>query len=217
MTNRHGDETEPTVLTDFQVEVARLFFSLGASERFLLAGGAALLAQHMTVRPTHDLDFFTATPGSVEAVRKEFTTAAQERGWTVDVRQSTTTFCRLVVHGPQDLLVDIALDSPPLKPATASFMGPTFAPQELAARKLLALFDRAEARDFADVYVLLQTYSKSELLTWAKDVDAGFAPRVLAEQLGTLRRFLDGDLPIEIASAEQVREFFDEWSQELGS
>jgi hypothetical protein len=27
VTNRHGDETEPTVLTDFQVEVARLFFS----------------------------------------------------------------------------------------------------------------------------------------------------------------------------------------------
>jgi len=217
VTNRHGDETEPTVLTDFQVEVARLFFSLPASERFLLAGGAALLAQHMTVRPTHDLDFFTATPGSVESVRKEFKAAAQERGWTVDVRQSTTTFCRLVVHGPQDLLVDIALDSPPMQPATASFLGPTFAPQELAARKLLALFDRAEARDFADVYVLLQTYTKSELLTWAKDVDAGFDPGVLAEQLGTLRRFLDGDLPIESASAEQVREFFAEWSQELGS
>ena len=114
VTNRHGDETAPTVLTDFQVEVARLFFSLPASEHFLLAGGAALLAQHMTARPTHDLDFFTATPGSVESVRKQFNSAAQERGWTVDVRQSTTTFCRLVVHGPQDLLVDIALDSPPL-------------------------------------------------------------------------------------------------------
>ena len=125
MTNRHGDETAPTVLTDFQVEVARLFFSLPASEHFLLAGGAALLAQHMTARPTHDLDFFTATPGSVESVRKQFNSAAQERGWTVDVRQSTTTFCRLVVHGPQDLLVDIALDSPPMQLGTASFLGPT--------------------------------------------------------------------------------------------
>ena len=133
MPNLHGDETEQTVLTDFQVEVARLFFSLPTSERFLLAGGAALLAQHMTVRPTHDLDFFTATPGSVESVRSEFKAAAQEHGWTIDVRQSTTTFCRLVVHGPQDLLVDIALDSPPMQPATASFLGPTFAPQELGS------------------------------------------------------------------------------------
>jgi hypothetical protein len=113
------------MLTEFQVEVARLFFSLPASDRFLLAGGAAPLAQLMTVRPTHDLDFFTATPGSVESVRNEFKAAAQERGWTVDVRQSTTTFCRLVVHGPEDLLVDIALDAPPMQPATASFLGPT--------------------------------------------------------------------------------------------
>ncbi len=154
MTNRHGDEIKPTVLTDFQVEVARLFFSLAASDRFLLAGGAALL-------------------------------------------------------------VDIALDSPPRQPATASFLGPTFAPDELAGRKLLALFDRAEARDFADVYVLLQTYTKNEMLTWAHDMDGGFDPGVLAEQFGTLSRFLDSDLPVESASAKQMREFFDVWRHEL--
>jgi predicted nucleotidyltransferase component of viral defense system len=217
VTDRHGDEIEPSVLTAFQVEVARLFFSLPASDRFLLAGGAALLAQHMTVRPTHDLDFFTGTPGSVESVRDEFEVAAKERGWSVDVRQSTAAFCRLVVHSSEDLLVDIALDSPPLQPASASFLGPTFAPEELAGRKLLALFDRAAARDFADVFVLLQTYTKSQLLTWANDIDAGFDRDVLVEQLGTLRRFPDGDLPVESASAEQLREFFAEWGHELAS
>lgn len=47
-------------LTAFQTEVARLFFALPESKGFLLAGGAALLAQHLTARPTEDLDFFTA-------------------------------------------------------------------------------------------------------------------------------------------------------------
>ena len=47
-------------LAAFQLEVARLFFALPASKGFLLAGGAALLAQHLTTRPTEDLDFFTA-------------------------------------------------------------------------------------------------------------------------------------------------------------
>ena len=47
-------------LTAFQLEVARMFFALPASRGFLLAGGAALLAQHLTARPTEDLDFFTA-------------------------------------------------------------------------------------------------------------------------------------------------------------
>jgi len=57
-------------LTDFQLEVTRLFFSLPASKGFLLAGGAALLAQHLTTRPTEDLDFFTAPDrGHVPAAR----------------------------------------------------------------------------------------------------------------------------------------------------
>jgi hypothetical protein len=42
-------------LTDFQLEVTRLFFSLPASKGFLLAGGAAPLAQHLTTRPTEGL------------------------------------------------------------------------------------------------------------------------------------------------------------------
>jgi hypothetical protein len=42
-------------LPPFQLEVARMFFALPASRGFLLAGGAALLAQHLTTRPTEDL------------------------------------------------------------------------------------------------------------------------------------------------------------------
>jgi hypothetical protein len=52
--------SEEIPLTKFQLEVARLFFSLPASDGFVLAGGAALIAQHLTSRPTQDLDFFTA-------------------------------------------------------------------------------------------------------------------------------------------------------------
>jgi hypothetical protein len=37
-------------LTAFQMEVARLFFALPESKGFLLAGGAALLAQHLAAR-----------------------------------------------------------------------------------------------------------------------------------------------------------------------
>lgn len=102
MTAWVGETGEATALTGFQVEVARLFFSLPASDLFLLAGGAALLAQQMATRPTQDLDFFTRCPV-----------------WS----------------------------RPPMEPARASFVGPTFASEELAARELLAVLDRAAARD----------------------------------------------------------------------
>ena len=43
--------------------------------------------------------------------------------------------------------------------------------EELAGRKLLALFDRAEARDFADVYDIAQRYDIGLLLERAAQID----------------------------------------------
>ena len=150
-------EPPPAGLTPFQVAVADLFFSLPESDGFLLAGGAALAAQHLTTRPTQDLDLFTrAGRGTVPAARNAFENAAASRGWSVRRIRNSDTFCRLVVTGDDDLLVDLALDSPPNLPPETSIAGPTFALEELAGRKLLALFDRAEARDFADVYDIAQ-------------------------------------------------------------
>jgi hypothetical protein len=52
-------------LTDLQVEVLQVFFSLPESEGFMLAGGAGLVAVGLSERRTEDLDLFT-TRVSVE-------------------------------------------------------------------------------------------------------------------------------------------------------
>jgi predicted nucleotidyltransferase component of viral defense system len=46
------------------------------------------------------------------------------------------------------------VNAPPGLAPSATAAGPALAPEELAGHKLLALVDRAAARDFADVYVL---------------------------------------------------------------
>lgn len=204
-------------LTAFQVEVAQLFFSLSASGGFLLAGGAALAAQGLTERPTQDLDFFTRPDaGDVQQARAQFLAAATERGWDVDTVQDSDTFCRLLVHGPEDLLVDLALDSAPGKPVSASIAGPTFAPDELAGRKVIALFDRAAARDFVDVYALSRRFTKRELLALARDVDRGFEIGVFAEMLKHLARYTDVDLSLGAVDLVALRAFFEQWIAELG-
>ena len=137
------------------------------------------------------------------------------RNWRVHRVRDTPTFCRLVVHGQEDLVVDLALDAPPSRPPTASIAGPTFGPEELAGRKVVALFDRAEARDFTDVFVLAARYSKSVLPARATEVDAGFSTEVFGEMLGTLARFAADELPIAADQVEQVRLFFAEWAAEL--
>jgi hypothetical protein len=70
-----------------------------ASKGFLLAGGAALLAQHLTARPTEDLDFFTAPDrGHVPAARDALEGAARQRGWSTERIHDSDTFCRLIIR-----------------------------------------------------------------------------------------------------------------------
>jgi hypothetical protein len=205
-----------TVLTDFQVEVAKVFFSLPSSEGFLLAGGAALVAQRLTARPTQDLDFFTRPgAGEVGQVRDEFVAAAAQRGWQVERTSDADTFCRLLVHGAEDLIVDLALESTPGRPASASFVGPTFDPEELAGRKVIALFDRAAARDFVDVYQLANTFAKDTLLERAAEVDVGFEPNLLADMFSYLERYTDADLTLIDVDVAAMREFFARWRDDL--
>ncbi|HEX6358489.1 nucleotidyl transferase AbiEii/AbiGii toxin family protein [Actinophytocola sp.] len=207
--------SEDIPLTDFQLTVARLFFSLPASDGFVLAGGAALIAQHLTSRPTQDLDFFTDRQPDVVVARDELIAAANERGWAVKTLRDSETFCRLQVTGPEDLLVDIALDAQPDQPPTMSLAGPTYAPRELAARKVVALFDRYAARDFVDVFALTRTYSKAGLLEWASDLNPGFHQPYFIQALDALPRYTDADLSLGDVDISALRAFFSEWADEL--
>lgn len=119
--------------------------------------------------------------------------------------------------GPESLVVDLALDAGPTLPPTLTFLGPTFDREELAGRKVVALFDRAEARDFTDVYALSATYSKDLLVTRAAQQDPGFDTSVFAQMLGSLSRFGDRDLPIALDEVPALRRFFAVWAAELNA
>jgi hypothetical protein len=49
------------------------------------------------------------------------------------------------------MVVDLAVDARPERPPTVTLVDPTLDPDELAARKVVAQFDRAEAREPPDV------------------------------------------------------------------
>lgn len=207
----------PSHLTALQLEIARIFFSLESSKNYLVAGGAALLAADLIARPTEDLDLFASTPVmTVTEAHREFVEALRGDGYAVATLQEGPTFCRLIVSATSgEVLVDLAIDSPPTTRPTLTALGPTMSPSELAARKLLALFGRAEARDFADVYVLAQRFGKKALLEGAATLDAGFDRVVLAQMMGTLGRFTDDEVPLSPADRDVARAFFHTWADDL--
>jgi hypothetical protein len=48
---------------------------------------------------------------------------------------------------------------------------------------VIALFDRAAARDFVDVFMLSSRFPKTEMLTRAAEVDTGFDHAVFADMI----------------------------------
>lgn len=126
------------------------------------------------------------------------------------------SFARLVVvAGDESVVVDLGVDSPPEEPTTLTELGPTLTAHDLAARKTLALFGRAEARDFTDVYDLANVFTKDELVRLASAQDDGFDLVVLADMIGTVHRFTDDDLRLPSLDAKRVRDFFDAWRGEI--
>lgn len=154
--------------------------------------------------------------GSVLTAVEALTASCQDRGWSTRTIQGSVTFVRLLVeseHGP--LLIDLAVDVAPSRPPIRTAVGPAFDPEELAGRKLIALFDRAEARDFADVYLLSQRFGRQALLDRAAEVDLGFDTAVLAQMMRGLGRFDDDEIPIDPGLVESVRRDFAEWADAL--
>jgi hypothetical protein len=205
-------------LDKFKSEVARLFFSLPASDGHLLAGGGALLATGISNRPTEDRDFFGhGSTREMAIVGRIFELAATREGWGVRPVRRSEDFVRLQIHGAETIAIDFCRDTPALLPVNYTAEGPTYSGLELAGRKMLALFARAEARDFVDVYVLAKRFGRSALFAHAQILDAGFGKEPFCEAVARIALFNDAALPIDQRVVPDVREFFRIWAAELSA
>jgi hypothetical protein len=208
----------PDALTRLQVRATRLFFSLPESAGFAVAGGAALVAQGIIHRPTRDVDLFLVDTRTSEvgAAAASFEAALDSQRWQHHRVIDQRGFVRLEITGDgESLIVDLGIDSPPEEPVGKTDLGPTLSPRDLAARKTLALFGRAEARDFADVYDLARRYGRDQLLAWATADDAGFDQQVFAGMLASMDRLADEDLPVLPRHVKDLRAYFRDWAAEL--
>lgn len=197
------------MLSAFQERIARIFLSAPEARHFALAGGGALVFKGEVQRRTHDLDFFVPLAEEVRAVAERFKALLAQEGLAFEVMRSSPAFVRMVVRAPdgEEVLVDIGYDFR-LREPDLSPIGPVLSSEELAADKLLALFGRAEARDFVDVFTLAQKFGIEAMLGWAKEKDPGFDPYVLAVMIGGMDRHPRAEFDIDDPSFEAMRDFF---------
>jgi predicted nucleotidyltransferase component of viral defense system len=169
------------VLTPLQEKIAALVAESLMGSDFALAGGAALISQGLVDRRTNDLDFFGSSESALAEKFPMVVSALQREGLEVDIRRSSPRFARIVVRGLEsETEVDFGLDSR-LFPLEQGEFSPVLASKELAVDKVLAVFGRAEARDFVDLYALEQFFYLEDLFVFAAQKDRGFDVGVFAD------------------------------------
>lgn len=200
------------MLTDLQRRLLALITAMPEAEPFALAGGAALIARGIVDRATEDLDYFTdGTAETVSGLADAVERVAAAEGFKVRVLQSGHGFVRLEVRDGQDLCqVDLARDAR-IRQHERSEVGPVLALEELAADKVLALFARAEARDFVDVRALAERFGWDRLLALAAEKDAGFDLRHFLDALRAFDRLPPAEFPLNRGEYDELREEVHAW------
>lgn len=136
-------------------------------------------------------------------------------GLDVTEQQVAHGFARLVVSdGTDQTGVDLASDAR-LFPPEPSDLGLILSAKELAVDKVLAVFGRAEARDFVDLAALEPRFGLAHLCELAERKDAGFQPSVLAEMVDRFGRLDRDEFDVDDARFASIVSSVRRWRTDL--
>ena len=200
------------MLSPLQHRVASIVQDLPEARDFVLAGGAALIVRGDVNRLTRDLDFFAESADAVDRCLPALEQALGANGLRVERRQIGHGFARLVVHGEgEETIIDLGADAR-LLPAEKTAHGLVLSSKELAIDKVLAIFGRAEARDFVDLAVLEPRYGLVDLLRQAAEKDPGFQPQVFRQMLGGFHRLQRDEFEVDDGTYESLARTVARWT-----
>jgi len=187
------------ILTPFHLKILRIFASLEESQAFYFTGAMALSAYHLHHRLSEDIDIFCPEENLIPIAARKLIPAFEAEGIRVQVVRSFGSFWEAVLgEGDDEIRFQLAYDTPFHLAEFSEHGGvKVHSLDDLAAGKLLALFGRAEERDFIDVYLLVQEkgYTTDRLIELAREKDPGLDDYYLAlafEQVDQLPDHADG-------------------------
>ena len=201
------------MLSPLQEQVAAIIAGLAEAEGFALAGGAALIARGDVERQTRDLDFFGLIPDAVDRLLPALDRALHDAGLVVRHVQENHGFARLIVESGDDRTeLDLGADAR-LFPAEPGWPAPTLSGEELAVDKVLAVFGRAEARDFVDLAAIEERYGLDRLFELAAEKDRGFTPEMFAEMASRFSRLREDEFDIDADEYDELADRVAAWRE----
>jgi hypothetical protein len=149
-------------LDALQERITQTALALPEARTLALAGGGPMIAHGLVDRVTHDVDLFTEIdPDEAVHVATALRKALVSAGLQITPAARPPHTNRFVVHDPIGGLsceVEVFPDGGRLRPTVRLAVGPVLHLDDLAADKVLALWGRAEVRDYIDVVALLDRY-----------------------------------------------------------
>ncbi|HEY5110769.1 MAG TPA: nucleotidyl transferase AbiEii/AbiGii toxin family protein [Acidimicrobiales bacterium] len=193
------------MLTPLQEQIAQIIGDALEGSDFALAGGAALISQGLVDRRTRDLDFFGSSSPVLSERLQQIIHSLVREGFQVEIDQQNERFVRLEVTGlGEETDVDFGIDSR-LFPPDQGAHSLVLSSRELAVDKVLAIFGRAEPRDFVDLAALTQFFDIEELFAEAVRKDRGFNLAVFAEMTSRFNHLPRREFPMSDAAFDELK------------
>lgn len=209
-------------LDPLQERIIRVALALPESRTLVLAGGCAVITHGLVERITRDVDLFTELDADeAVAVSAALRAVLAKDGLLIESAQRPPHENRFVVVDPASgtgTAVEVFPDGGRLRPPTLLALGPVLHPDDLAADKTLALWGRAEPRDFLDVITLREHYGGARLLELATEKDRGFTLETFLVALRSINRLQPvdwSDAGIDKDQACAISAAVREWRVEL--
>jgi predicted nucleotidyltransferase component of viral defense system len=205
------------LLSPFQKKILKAFTEIEESAAFYLTGGTALSAFYLAHRLSEDFDLFTPDEPLIAIVARKFRSKLEALGIEVrEIRNFSSFWEAIASKGGESFKIQLALDSPfTLATATEQDHLRIHSFEDIAAGKLLALFGRAEERDFIDVYFIVKSggISLDRLIELAKMKDPGLDEYFLAIAFAQSEKLPDdsAQLKVNLLSAidpKEVKAFY---------
>jgi hypothetical protein len=198
-------------------EIARIALAAaGRRYQVAFAGGGALQIHDVSARVTHDVDLFVRRARNVEKASAVIADALGQAGYQVEMVSGLEELVDFVVYppgSPDPVQVQVAFFA--YTGTVAKDVGPVVTLDYLAARKMVALLERHQVRDYIDVTSLVDAgYKIPQLLDMAFTEDSSLTREDVGDAGVHLDQVADERLARELPPGKQpawVRAVFGDW------
>jgi hypothetical protein len=190
-------------VSDLQRQVATIALRVAAEHGFVLGGGNALILHGIVDRYTADVDLVTDRTKGVKAAAGAVEDALRAAGFEAE-RQDRDSRLNEVFYGFEDGLIEWTVTGPDDQQTVLQIahfdrnrnpvpmdVGPVLDPLDAIASKVRAFVTRAEERDAIDVAAALETYTVSQLIDLARQLEPGLEDEDFADAGRRLDRLSD--------------------------